>query len=108
MYAVIETGGKQLRVQVGDVVQVERLAVDVGSEIVFDRVLMVAGDGDKGQAQVGTPVVDGARVKGSVVSQTRGKKIILYTYKRRKNSNRRRGGHRQNYTAVKIEAIESA
>jgi len=103
MYAVIETGGKQQRVQVGDVVQVESLTGEVGDEIIFDRVLMVGGD----DVKVGAPVVDGARVKGSVVQHGRGPKILIYTYKRRQNSNRRRSGHRQNYTAVKIEAIEA-
>ena len=104
MYAVIESGGKQVRVTVGEVVRVESVSVDVGAEVVFDRVLMVGGDKT---LKLGTPTVDGARVKGSVVEHGRGPKIRLYTYKRRQNSNRRRGGHRQNYTAVKIEAIEA-
>jgi len=104
MYAVIETGGKQVRVQVGDVVRVESLPGEVGSEVLFDRVLML----DTGEAvTVGKPTVDGAQVKGSVVAQDRAKKILIYTYKRRQNSNRRRAGHRQNYTAVKIEAINA-
>jgi len=104
MYAVIETGGKQLRVQVGDVVQVERLTDEVGSEVVFDRVLLIGGEGD---SRVGEPTVEGACVKGSVVGQERGKKVVLYTYKPRQNSNRRQGGHRQNHTQVKIDAIEA-
>jgi large subunit ribosomal protein L21 len=104
MYAIVETGGKQVRVSVGDVVRVESLAGDVGAEILFDRVLMIGGDEG---TRVGTPTVDGARVKGSVVEQGRGKKVRSYTYKPRQNSNRRRAGHRQDYTAVKIEAIES-
>ena len=103
MYAVIETGGKQLRVQEGDVVQVESLPEDVGSEVVFDRVLMVGGDA----VRVGAPTVDGARVRGTVVGRTRGRKVLIYTYKPRQNSNRKQGAHRQNYTTVKIEAIES-
>ncbi len=104
MFAVIETGGKQMRVQVGDLVRVETLDGDVGSEIVFDRVLMVgAGAG----AQIGSPAVEGATVRGSIVEQGRAKKILIFTYKRRKNSNRRRMGHRQNYTAVKIESIDA-
>ncbi len=104
MFAVIETGGKQMRVQVGDLVRVETLAGDVGSEIVFDRVLMV-GEGE--DAQIGSPAVDGAKVLASIVEQGREKKILIYTYKRRKNSNRRRMGHRQNYTAVKIQSIDA-
>ncbi len=104
MFAVIETGGKQVRVQVGDLVRVESLDGDVGSKVVFDRVLMV-GEGDG--AKVGSPAVDGAKVSGSIVEQGRAKKIHIYTYKPRSNSNRRRMGHRQNYTAVKIESIDA-
>lgn len=104
MYAVIESGGKQVRVSVGDVVRVESVAADVGSEVVFDRVLMVGGDET---LKLGTPTVDGAQVKGSVVEHGRGPKIHIYTYKRRQNSNRKRAGHRQNYTAVKIETIKA-
>ena len=104
MYAVIKTGGKQVRVQVGDVVRVEKLAGEVGASIVFDEVLMLGGDKS---AKLGSPVVDGAQVKGTVVAQDRGRKIIVYTYKRRKNSNRKTRGHRQSFTAVKIDKIES-
>jgi large subunit ribosomal protein L21 len=103
MYAVIQTGGKQHRVEVGKVVRVESLSGDSGDPVIFDRVLMV-GEGDS--VRVGAPTVEGATVKGTVVSQGRGKKILIYTFKRRKNSNRRTMGHRQNYTAVKIDAIE--
>ena len=104
MFAVIETGGKQMRVKVGDLVRVETLDGEVGSEIVFDRVLMV-GEGEA--AQVGSPAVDGAKVHASIVEHGREKKILIYTYKRRKNSNRRRMGHRQNYTAIKIQSIDA-
>lgn len=104
MFAVIETGGKQVRVQVGDQVRVETLDGDVGSEIVFDRVLMV-GEGEG--VQVGSPAVEGASVRASIVEQGRAKKIRIYTYKPRKNSNRRRMGHRQNYTAVEIKSIDA-
>jgi large subunit ribosomal protein L21 len=103
MYAVIETGGKQHRVAVGDVVRIERLDGEVGSEIVFDRVLMV-GEGES--STIGAPTVADAVVRGSIVEQGRGDKVLIYTYKPRQNSNRRRQGHRQSYTAVKIEAIE--
>ena len=104
MFAVIETGGKQLRVKVGDLVRVETVEGDVGSEWVFDRVLMV-GEGEG--VQVGAPVVESAKVRGSIVEHGRAKKVLIYDYKKRQNSNRGRMGHRQNYTAVKIEAIDA-
>jgi large subunit ribosomal protein L21 len=104
MYAVIETGGKQVRVQIGEVVRVERLDGDVGAPVVFDKVLMVGGGEE---ARVGRPSLDGAQVKGSIVEQGRGKKILVYTFKRRLNSNQKRRGHRQDYTAVKIESINA-
>jgi large subunit ribosomal protein L21 len=104
MYAVIETGGKQLRVQVGEIVKVETLPGDVGAPVIFDRVLMVGGEET---AKVGKPSLDGAQVKGAITEQGRARKIVIYTYKRRKNSNRRSQGHRQNYTAVKIESIDA-
>ncbi len=104
MIAVIETGGKQHRVQVGDVVRVESLHAEAGVPVVFDRVLLV-GEGDT--ARVGTPTVEGARVTGTVVANGRGVKVIGYLFKHRKNSNRKRWGHRQSFTAVKIDAIEA-
>ena len=104
MYAVIQSGGKQLRVEVGQVVQVERLRADVGDDVVFDRVLLVE-DGE--EVKVGSPLLEGAQVKGSVVQQGRGPKVRLYTYKPRQNSNRRQAGHRQSYTQVKIDSIEA-
>jgi large subunit ribosomal protein L21 len=104
MYAVIQTGGKQLRVQVGDVVRVERLAAEIGSPVSFDQVLLVSDQDNR--IKLGSPTLDGCSVSGTVVEQGREKKILLYTYKRRQNSNRRRAGHRQHYTAVKIDAIE--
>lgn len=108
MYAVIETGGKQRRVRVGEVVRVEGLAVETGSEVVFDRVLMLGNeDGSEDDVKVGSPTVEGASVKGSVVTHGRAKKIVIYTYKPRQNSNRHRAGHRQNFTDVKIDKIET-
>ena len=104
MYAVIETGGKQMRVQVGDVVHVESLPGEVGASVVFDQVLMLT---DGKETSIGSPTVDSASVRGSIVKHGRDKKVLIYTYKRRKNSNRRRMGHRQNYTAVKIESIDA-
>jgi len=104
MYAVIESGSRQFRVQVGEIVRVQRLDGDVGAPVVFDRVLMLGGEEE---ARIGAPVVDGAAVRASIVEHGRDKKIRIYTYKRRQNSNRRRMGHRQDFTAVKIESIES-
>ena len=105
MYAVIRTGGKQHRVQVGEVVRVESLEGQAGDAVVFDDVLAL-GEGDA--VRVGNPMVEGAKVRGTVVAHGRSKKILIFTYKRRQNSNRRSMGHRQGYTAVKIEAIEGA
>ena len=104
MYAVIESGGRQFRVQVGEVVRVQRMDGDIGAPVVFDRVLMLGGEDE---ARIGAPVVDGAAVRASIVEHGREKKIRIYTFKRRQNSNRRRMGHRQDFTAVKIESIES-
>jgi large subunit ribosomal protein L21 len=104
MYAVIETGGKQVRVQKGDVVRVEALKAEVGAEVIFDRVLMLGGERN---VKLGAPVLDGVRVRGSVVEHGRHPRIRVYTYKKTQNSNRRTHGHRQAFTAVKIEAIES-
>lgn len=104
MFAVIDAGGKQVRVKVGDVVRVESLPGDAGVSVVFDKVFMVGG-GD--ETRIGTPTVKDATVKGSIVEQGRGPKIRIYTYKPRQNSNRRQAGHRQNFTAVKIESIDA-
>jgi large subunit ribosomal protein L21 len=104
MYALIETGGKQHRVQIGDVVHVERLDASEGDTVVFDQVMLVA---DGASVKVGGPMVQGATVRATVLEQGRGEKIHLFTFKKRKNASRRRSGHRQDYTAVKIEAIEA-
>ncbi len=104
MYAVIRTGGKQHRVQIGDVVRVERLDTEAGGSVVFDQVLAV-GEGDA--VSLGTPTVAGASVRGTVLQQGRAKKVLIFRYRPRKNASRRRGGHRQDYTAVKIEAIQA-
>jgi large subunit ribosomal protein L21 len=102
MYAVIRTGGRQHRVQVGEIVRVDRLDLEAGETVVFDQVLSV-GEGDS--MSVGTPTVAGASVDATVVEQGRGKKVLIFRYRPRKNASRRRAGHRQDYTAVKIEAI---
>ena len=101
MYAVIETGGKQYRVNQGDVIKVEKLTADVGEKVDFDRVLLV---GEGSDVKVGSPVVDGASVSGTVVEQDRGRKIIVFKMKRRKGY-RRKQGHRQDYTGVQIDKI---
>ncbi len=101
MYAVIETGGKQYRVNEGDVIRIEKLPEEVGSVVTFEKVLLVSA-GDK--VSVGTPVVDGAKVTGKVVEQDRAKKIIVFKKNRRKGYQVKQG-HRQDYTGVLIEKI---
>jgi len=102
LYAIIETGGKQYRVSKGDVIDVERLPGDEGSEVVFDRVLAVGED--DGTFKVGDPVVKGAVCKGTVVSEFKDKKVIAFKYKPKVNY-RRKKGHRQIKTRVRIEDI---
>ncbi|ACA59958.1 50S ribosomal protein L21 [Candidatus Desulforudis audaxviator] len=102
MYAIIETGGKQLCVREGDTVRVEKLAVEDGAEVVFDRVLLVSTEEG---LKIGRPLVLGARVTGRVQKQGRARKIIVFKYKAKKNY-RRKQGHRQPYTQVVIEKIE--
>ncbi|HEX4416341.1 MAG TPA: 50S ribosomal protein L21 [Kofleriaceae bacterium] len=105
MYAVIQTGGKQYRVEPGKTVVVEKLAGDAGAPVVFDNVLLVSS-GDGGSVTIGQPNVAGAKVTGSIVEQGRGPKLVVFKFRRRKNYVRR-NGHRQDYTAVKIAAIEA-
>ena len=101
MFAVIKTGGKQYRVAADQTLEVEKLAGNAGDTIVFDKVLMVAGDGEP---DVGAPIVAGASVAGEIVEQKRGPKIIIFKKRRRKNS-RRKNGHRQDLTLVRITDI---
>ena len=101
MYAVIKTGGKQYRVQQGDVIFVEKLNAQADEAVTFEEVLLV---GDAEQSKVGTPVVEGAKVQGKVLAQVKGKKIVVYKYKAKKNE-RKKQGHRQPYTKVEITAI---
>lgn len=101
MYAVVETGGKQIRVREGDVVEVEKLAGEAGTEVTFDRVLCLSGDG---RLVPGNPIVKGASVVGRVERQGRGKKIIVFRYKSKVNY-RKKTGHRQSFTRVRITEI---
>jgi large subunit ribosomal protein L21 len=101
MYAVVNTGGKQYKVQQGEVLRVEKIPGDIGSPVIFDRVLMFS-DGEN--VQIGQPVLDDIAVQGHIVEQGRAKKIIVFKYKRRKRF-RRKQGHRQEYTAVLIDTI---
>ena len=100
-YAIIRTGGKQYRVEAGDVLQVESLPGEVGSDIEFPEVLM--RQDDSGLA-VGAPLVDGAKVSGVILGHDREKKILVFKKKRRKNY-RRRQGHRQNVTTVRVVSV---
>mgnify|MGYP001132986708 CR=1 FL=1 len=101
MYAVVQTGGKQYRVAVGDRIDVERLDAEPGTEVTLDRVLMVEQDGD---VKIGTPVVDGAKVIASVDAQKRGKKLIVFKMRPKKRY-RRKTGHRQSLTQLTITNI---
>jgi large subunit ribosomal protein L21 len=100
-YAVIKTGGKQYRVANDDVITIERLAGDKGGTIEFTEVLMLGG---AGEPKVGAPFVNGAKVVAELVEQTRGPKVIAFKKRRRKNS-RRKKGHRQDLTTVRIKEI---
>jgi len=103
MYAIIETGGKQYRVSVGDEVLVEKLDKDEGESVTFDRVLAVT---KKNELVIGQPLVAGAKVTGKVVGQGKGEKILVFKYKAKSNY-RRRQGHRQPFTKVLIEKIKA-
>ncbi|GAK09288.1 MULTISPECIES: 50S ribosomal protein L21 [Geomicrobium] len=100
MYAIIETGGKQIKVEEGQTIFIEKLIEDAGETVSFDRVIFVGGDDTK----VGAPYVEGAKVTGTVEKQGKNKKVMIYKFKRRKGY-RRKQGHRQPYTKVKIDSI---
>ena len=104
MYAVIKTGGKQYRVAKDDVLTIERLEGEAGAEVEFTEVLMIGGNGTP---KIGTPTVPGAQVTAELVEQTRGPKLIAFKKRRRKNSRRKRG-HRQDLTKVRITNIIGA
>ena len=103
MYAIIETGGKQIRVEEGAVIFVEKIEAAVGETVVFDKVVACGGDSMK----IGTPYVEGAKVNAVVEKQGKAKKIIVYKYKAKKGSSHRKQGHRQPYTKLTIKSIEA-
>ncbi|MCI2153175.1 50S ribosomal protein L21 [Erysipelotrichaceae bacterium Oil+RF-744-GAM-WT-6] len=102
MYAIIETGGKQVKVEKDQVIYVEKLDAEPGSEVVFDKVCLISDAATK----IGTPYVEGAKVTAKVEKQGKEKKIRIFKYKAKKGSTRARQGHRQPYTKLTIEAIE--
>jgi len=102
MYAVIKSGGKQYKVEPGKVVRVEKLSLETGGKVEFDKVLAVS---DAGQTTVGNPLVQKAKVTGTVVENDRAKKVTIFKYKRKKQYRVKRG-HRQPFTAVQIDAID--
>lgn len=101
MYAVINSGGKQIRVTPGEVVRLESLQGNVGDKVSLEDVLLISSDDE---IKVGTPVVKGVKVDATIVEHGRGEKITVFKFKRRKMY-RRKQGHRQNYTAVRVESI---
>ena len=103
MYAIIETGGKQIRVEEGQAIFVEKLNVEAGETVEFDKVVVVS---DK-TTKVGTPYVKGAKVVAKVEKQGKAKKILIFKYKAKKGSTRRKQGHRQPYTKLIVESIEA-
>ncbi len=104
MYAVIESGGKQYKVSEGTVLKVEKLEVAVGDRLSIDKVLMI--NDENGNVKVGNPLVNNARVEVEVMEQGREKKVVVFKYKRRKNY-RKKQGHRQPFTKIKVLTIEA-
>ena len=101
MYAVIKTGGKQYRVSPGDSVEVEKLPQEVGEQVELDQVLLVA---DGSETQIGQPLVEGAKVKATVTRQAKGRKVVVFKFRPSKRYRRKRG-HRQHYTRLRIDEI---
>ena len=101
-YAIIKTGGKQVKVEVGQAIYVEKIDAEAGAEVTFNEVVLVGGETTK----VGTPVVEGATVVGTIEKQGKQKKVVSYKYKHKKGSHRKQG-HRQPYTKVVINAINA-
>jgi len=103
-YAVIRTGGKQYRVSPGTTLRIEKIAGEVGATVEFAEVLLASSDDADAPVRIGTPLVDGAVVRGQIVAHSRDRKILVYKKKRRKNYRRRRG-HRQSITTVRVTEI---
>jgi len=103
MYALVEIKGKQYKAEKGSLLQVDKIEGETGDKLEFDSVLMLSGD----EVKVGTPYVDGAKVKVTLEDQTKGKKVRIFKYKKRKNYSLRKG-HRQKYTTVRVEEIIGA
>ena len=101
MYAIIETGGKQLKVEEGQVIYVEKLDVEEGSTYAFDKVVAIENNG----LTLGTPYIEGAKVTCKVEKHGKEKKIVIFKYKQKKGSTRRKQGHRQPYTKLTVEKI---
>lgn len=102
MYAIVKTGGKQLKVEVGQAIYVEKLNAEAGEKVVFDEVILVGGETTK----IGAPTVEGATVEGTVEKQGKQKKVVTFKYKPKKDSHSKKG-HRQPYTKVMIDAINA-
>ena len=102
MYAIIATGGKQYKVAEGDIIKVEKLGVEAGETVTFDKVLAV----NNGELSIGCPTIEGATVTATVVKEGKGKKVIVYKYKR-KTGYHKKHGHRQLFTQVKIDKINA-
>lgn len=100
MYAIVESGGKQFRVEEGAKISVEKLAVQPGDEVVLDKVLMIGG----GECKIGTPYLEGVLVKAEVLAQNRGPKVLVFKRRRRKDS-KSLHGHRQDYTELRVKQI---
>ncbi|MDY6792381.1 MAG: 50S ribosomal protein L21 [Thermodesulfobacteriota bacterium] len=103
MYAIVDSGGKQYKVREGEILRVEKLTGEVGDSVSFDKILMFS-DGE--QVNIGTPLLEDVTVNGHIVEQGKAKKIIVFKYKRRKRY-RRKQGHRQQFTAVKVDSIKA-
>lgn len=103
MYAIIQTGGKQYKVNEGLLLKVEKLEAEAGDKLVLDQVLML--NDENGNVKIGNPLLAGARVTVEVIEQGKDKKVVVYKYKKRKNY-RRKQGHRQPFTKIKVEKIE--
>ena len=103
MYAVVATGGKQYKVREGQILRVEKIPGEIGSSVTFNKVLMTS-DGEA--VNIGQPVLENVEVNGRIIEQGKAKKVIVFKYKRRKRY-RRKQGHRQHYTAVKIDRINA-